>query len=128
MLVSVRVAHPSPSIPPCQSGRLTISGPHSQTLARLCKHPQHWPSVVHFYNADISDPSGALSFSGKAVLHASGVDFSSGSSYTINMQQLQLFEDLGKGTYGVVKRVLHKPTNVAMAMKVCIPATVPCIS
>lgn len=34
------------------------------------------------------------------------------------MQQLQLFEDLGKGTYGVVKRVLHKPTNVAMAMKV----------
>ena len=34
------------------------------------------------------------------------------------MEQLQLFEDLGKGTYGVVKRVLHKPTNVAMAMKV----------
>ena len=36
------------------------------------------------------------------------------------MDQLKLFEDLGKGTYGVVKRVLHKPTNVAMAMKVCI--------
>lgn len=34
------------------------------------------------------------------------------------MQQLELFEDLGKGTYGVVKRVLHKPTKVAMAMKV----------
>ena len=79
--------------------------------------------VVCFDRADISDPSGALSFSGKAVLHASGVDFSSGSSYTINMEQLQLFEDLGKGTYGVVKRVLHKPTNVAMAMKVRIPNT-----
>ena len=39
------------------------------------------------------------------------------------MEQLQLFEDLGKGTYGVVKRVLHKPTNVAMAMKVRIPNT-----
>jgi len=39
------------------------------------------------------------------------------------MQQLQLFEDLGKGTYGVVKRVLHKPTNVAMAMKVRTPNT-----
>lgn len=79
--------------------------------------------TVHcpFLSRDISDPSGALSFSGKAVLHASGVDFSSGSSYTINMEQLQLFEDLGKGTYGVVKRVLHKPTNVAMAMKVRTP-------
>ena len=34
------------------------------------------------------------------------------------MEQLRLFEDLGKGTYGVVKRVTHKPTNVPMAMKV----------
>jgi mitogen-activated protein kinase kinase len=80
--------------------------------------------LAHFYDTDISDPSGALSFSGKAVLHASGVDFSSGSSYIINREQLQLFEDLGKGTYGVVKRVLHKPTNVAMAMKVRILDTV----
>jgi mitogen-activated protein kinase kinase len=58
-----------------------------------------------------------LNFTDKAVLHASGVNFSNGSSYAINMDQLQLFEDLGKGTYGVVKRVLHRPTNVAMAMK-----------
>lgn len=40
------------------------------------------------------------------------------------MDQLQLFEDLGKGTYGVVKRVSHKPTNVAMAMKVRISSIV----
>jgi mitogen-activated protein kinase kinase len=77
-------------------------------------------SLVVTFNLSFSDPSGALNFSDKAVLHASGVDFSSGSSYAINMDQLQLFEDLGKGTYGVVKRVLHKPTNVAMAMKVCL--------
>lgn len=66
-----------------------------------------------------SDPSGALNFSGKAVLHASGVNFSNGSSFAINMDQLQLDEELGKGAYGTVKKVLHKPTNVAMAMKVC---------
>ena len=65
----------------------------------------------------IVDPSGALNFSGKAVLHASGVDFSNGSSFAINMSQLQLDEDIGKGNYGTVKKVLHKPTNVAMAMK-----------
>jgi mitogen-activated protein kinase kinase len=64
------------------------------------------------------DPSGALNFNGKAVLHATGVDFSNGASFAINMNQLQLDEELGKGNYGTVKKVLHKPTNVAMAMKV----------
>lgn len=71
----------------------------------------------HFF----SDPSGALNFSGKAVLHASGVDFSNGSSFAINMEQLQLDEELGKGNYGTVKKVLHRPTNVAMAMKASHP-------
>ncbi|KAH9855154.1 kinase-like protein [Lenzites betulinus] len=65
----------------------------------------------------IVDPSGALNFSGKAVLHSQGVDFSNGSSFAINMDQLQLDEELGKGNYGTVKKVLHKPTKVAMAMK-----------
>ncbi|KZS93943.1 kinase-like protein [Sistotremastrum niveocremeum HHB9708] len=65
----------------------------------------------------IVDPSGALHFGGKAVLHASGVDFSNGSSFKINMSQLDLDEELGRGNYGTVKKVLHKPTNVAMAMK-----------
>jgi mitogen-activated protein kinase kinase len=65
-----------------------------------------------------SDPSGALNFNGKAVLHATGVNFSNGASFAINMDQLQLDEELGKGNYGTVKKVLHKPTNVAMAMKV----------
>ncbi|KAN0129289.1 Protein kinase-like domain containing protein [Lactarius tabidus] len=65
----------------------------------------------------IVDPSGALNFSGKAILHSSGVDFSNGPSFAINMNQLQLGEELGSGAYGTVQRVLHKPTNVAMAMK-----------
>jgi len=65
-----------------------------------------------------SDPSGALKFGGKAVLHSSGVDFSNGSSFAINMGELELHEELGKGNYGTVKKVRHKPTNVYMAMKV----------
>ncbi|KAF9482184.1 kinase-like protein [Pholiota conissans] len=65
----------------------------------------------------IVDPSGALNFTGKAILHAAGVNFSNGASFSINMDQLQLDEELGKGNYGTVKKVLHKPTNVAMAMK-----------
>ncbi|EJD42649.1 kinase-like protein [Auricularia subglabra TFB-10046 SS5] len=65
----------------------------------------------------IVDPSGQLRFGGKAVLHASGVNFSTGQSFAINMGELQLEEELGRGNYGTVKKVLHKPTNVAMAMK-----------
>ena len=34
------------------------------------------------------------------------------------MTQMQLLEELGHGNYGTVKKVLHKPTNVLMAMKV----------
>ncbi|KAF9452723.1 kinase-like protein [Macrolepiota fuliginosa MF-IS2] len=33
------------------------------------------------------------------------------------MDKLQLDEELGKGNYGTVKKVLHTPTNVFMAMK-----------
>ncbi|TFK23952.1 kinase-like protein [Coprinopsis marcescibilis] len=66
----------------------------------------------------IVDPSGALNFNGKAILNSKGVNFESGASFAINMSQLQLEdEELGKGNYGTVKKVLHKPTNVAMAMK-----------
>ncbi|CAG8506766.1 4940_t:CDS:2, partial [Acaulospora colombiana] len=63
------------------------------------------------------DPSGRLSFSGKAILHAKGVDFSNGNSYKINMEEFDLLEELGKGQFGTVKKVFHKPTNVTMAMK-----------
>ena len=52
------------------------------------------------------------------MLHAAGVDFTNGSSFAISMGQFRLDEELGKGNYGTVKKVLHKPTNVAMAMKV----------
>lgn len=68
-----------------------------------------------------SDPSGALNFSGKAVLNASGVNFSSGAKYDVSMDQFELGDELGRGQYGTVKRVTHRPTNVAMAMKVHIP-------
>ncbi|KAJ3007803.1 hypothetical protein HKX48_008919 [Thoreauomyces humboldtii] len=67
--------------------------------------------------AKFVDPSGRLNFNGKAVLHESGVDFTNGNSYKINMNELVLLEELGKGQYGVVQKVHHVPTNVTMAMK-----------
>lgn len=64
------------------------------------------------------DPSGKLNFSGKAIIHADGVDFSNGNSFAIKMDDLILQEELGKGQYGTVQKVKHRVTNVTMAMKV----------
>lgn len=64
------------------------------------------------------DPSGKLNFAGKAIIHADGVDFSNGNSFTIKMDDLILQEELGKGQYGTVQKVKHRVTNVTMAMKV----------
>ncbi|KAI0225518.1 MAP kinase kinase Wis1, partial [Massospora cicadina] len=63
------------------------------------------------------DPSGKLNFAGKAIVHEKGVDFSNGNSYKINMDELQPNGHLGKGMYGLVQKVYHRPTNVTMAMK-----------
>lgn len=65
----------------------------------------------------IVDPSGRLNFSGKAVLHASGVEFGNGTSFKINMAELELLDELGKGNYGTVRKVRHTQTHVEMAMK-----------
>jgi mitogen-activated protein kinase kinase len=66
----------------------------------------------------IVDPSGRLNFQSKAVLHADGVDFTNGQSYKINKDEMELQEELGKGNYGSVQKVYHRPTKVVMAMKV----------
>ncbi|KAJ3513709.1 hypothetical protein NLJ89_g2790 [Agrocybe chaxingu] len=72
--------------------------------------PRRQPQAGNFGSpfsnfSKIVDPSGALNFSGKAILHAQGVNFQSGASFAINMNQLQLDEELGKGNYGTEIRL-----------------------
>ncbi|KAJ1902061.1 MAP kinase kinase Wis1 [Kickxella alabastrina] len=67
--------------------------------------------------SDFVDPTGNLSFEGKAVISANGVDFSNGKSYSISMAEMQVLGVLGRGQFGVVHRVFHRPTKVTMALK-----------
>ncbi len=67
-----------------------------------------------------SDSSGALNVGGTQI-HATGVIFSNGRSYSMAMKDLQIEEELGRGNYGTVRRAIHKPTKLQMAMKVCSP-------
>lgn len=87
----------------------------------------HFTLTIHLHPPYLhhSDPSGRLNFASKAVLHADGVDFSSGASFKIKMDDFELFEELGKGNYGTVQKVWHKPTKVTMALKVSFPAGFP---
>ncbi|KAJ2491116.1 MAP kinase kinase Wis1 [Coemansia sp. RSA 2050] len=66
---------------------------------------------------DFVDLTGNLNFDGKAVISASGVDFSNGKSYSITMKEMEVLEVLGSGQYGTVRRVYHRPTCVPMALK-----------
>ncbi|KAG6833554.1 hypothetical protein H0H87_005205 [Tephrocybe sp. NHM501043] len=110
-----------PDIVPSPSGGAAAAGLGAGRPS-LALDPPKRPNPANFVSpfsnfSKIVDPSGALNFKGKAILHAAGVNFSSGASFNINMSQLQLDVELGRGNYGTVKKVLHKPTNVAMAMK-----------
>ncbi|CAK9439136.1 uncharacterized protein LODBEIA_P33600 [Lodderomyces beijingensis] len=69
------------------------------------------------YSKYIDIKSGQLNFAGKASLHSKGIDFSSGSSFRISLDEFEYLEELGRGNYGSVSKVLHKPTGVLMAMK-----------
>ncbi|CCH61056.1 hypothetical protein TBLA_0D05640 [Henningerozyma blattae CBS 6284] len=61
--------------------------------------------------------SGSLNFAGKLSLSSKGIDFSNGYSSRITLDELEFLSDLGHGNYGNVSKVLHKPTQVIMAMK-----------
>jgi mitogen-activated protein kinase kinase len=75
------------------------------------------PGMFANYSKYIDIKKGELKFSGKASLHSKGVDFSSGHSFRISMDELEILDELGRGNYGSVLKVMHKPTNVIMAMK-----------
>ncbi|KAK9361526.1 kinase-like domain-containing protein [Lipomyces starkeyi] len=74
-------------------------------------------SLFSSYSQYIDVSTGSLNFAGKASLDARGVNFASGTSFKISLDELELLEELGRGNYGTVTKVLHKPTNIVMAMK-----------
>ncbi|WFC99019.1 mitogen-activated protein kinase kinase [Malassezia yamatoensis] len=87
-------------------------------LGKRMENANGLPMDSPFSNfSKIVDPSGRLNFDGKAILHASGVEFRNGTSFSINMQELELKEQLGFGNYGTVNKVRHTRTKVEMAMK-----------
>jgi mitogen-activated protein kinase kinase len=51
--------------------------------------------------------TGTLRFQGKAVLSSTGVEFASGRSFSISLDEVDTLDELGKGNYGTVYKVRH---------------------
>lgn len=75
------------------------------------------PDVFSKYKNYLDIKTGSLNFKGKAALHSNGIDFTNGTSFRIALEDMEPLGELGAGNYGTVTKVLHKPTNVVMAMK-----------
>lgn len=59
------------------------------------------------YEKIIDSKTGTLNFQDKAVVHAGGIDFSNGTTFSISLDEVDTLEELGKGNYGTVFKVRH---------------------
>ncbi|KAL3481954.1 kinase-like domain-containing protein [Aspergillus californicus] len=64
-------------------------------------------SAFSKYSEYIDTQSGTLKFKNKAVLHGGGIEFSSGQSFNISLDEVDRLDELGKGNYGTVYKVRH---------------------
>ncbi|KAF8539669.1 kinase-like domain-containing protein [Trichophaea hybrida] len=65
-------------------------------------------SLFDKYSRFVDTRTGSLTFNGKAVLHGKGVDFTTGNSFRMSLDEIQTLEELGKGNYGTVYKVIHR--------------------
>ena len=64
-------------------------------------------SAFSKYSDIIDTQAGTLKFKDKAMLHKYGIDFLSGNSFKISLDDVETLDELGKGNYGTVYKVRH---------------------
>ena len=99
----------SPSPPPAGLG--AIQG-ESQSANGETKAGGGQESLFTKYSEFVDTKTGTLKFKGKATIHGKGIDFSSGSSFSISLDEVDNLEELGKGNYGTVYRVRHSRPQI----------------
>ena len=69
-------------------------------------------SLFTKYSEFVDTKTGTLKFKGKATIHGKGIDFSSGTSFSISLDEVDNLEELGKGNYGTVYKVRHSRPQI----------------
>ncbi|GAB7349687.1 hypothetical protein MBLNU459_g0433t1 [Dothideomycetes sp. NU459] len=69
--------------------------------------PAKMESAMDRYAEFIDKETGSLKFKGKATLNSKGVQFASGQSFNISLDEVDTLDELGKGNYGTVYKVRH---------------------
>ncbi|KAF1986842.1 kinase-like protein, partial [Aulographum hederae CBS 113979] len=100
---------PGPTGPPAGGRKkpgLTLSGMNGGAGANPEEKP-NGGTMIDKYAEFLDTKTGSLRFKGKAVLTSQGVDFASGSSFSISLDEVDTLDELGKGNYGTVYKVRH---------------------
>jgi mitogen-activated protein kinase kinase len=69
-------------------------------------------SVFSKYSEFLDTKAGTLKFKNKAIIHGNGIEFSSGQSFNISLDEVDRLDELGKGNYGTVYKVRHSRPQV----------------
>jgi mitogen-activated protein kinase kinase len=69
--------------------------------------PKKQETMLDKYSQFIDKETGSLKFAGKAILNSDGVQFASGTTFNISLDEVDTLDELGKGNYGTVYKVRH---------------------
>jgi mitogen-activated protein kinase kinase len=69
--------------------------------------PPKQESMMDKYAEFLDKETGSLKFKGKAILNSQGVQFASGTTFNISLDEVDTLDELGKGNYGTVYKVRH---------------------
>lgn len=75
--------------------------------AGSAEQPKKQETMMDKYAEYLDQKTGSLRFKGKAVLNADGVEFASGTTFNISLDEVDTLDELGKGNYGTVYKVRH---------------------
>lgn len=64
-------------------------------------------SAMDRYSEFIDKETGSLKFKGKATITNKGIEFASGQTFSISLDEVDTLDELGKGNYGTVYKVRH---------------------
>ncbi|KAI4125363.1 MAG: hypothetical protein LQ341_006985 [Variospora aurantia] len=85
----------------------TLNTPADRNNAHSNNSGNSTETVFSKYSEYVDTKTGTLKFRGKATIHGKGIDFSSGTSFNISLDEVDTLEELGKGNYGTVYKVRH---------------------